>query len=689
MKKRLLTAALAACLSLAPACAPNAAGGGSTANGSIGVSRDDSLLFAADQDLDTVFIVDTKSQTVTGQVKVGRQPEKVLVSPDDTVFVTNRLDRTVSIIRKGETTDTRLQVGVEPVGLALSGDGRTLYVVNATSLTDSDFGTLMAFDTNTLKMKWEAPVGHEPRAITLMGEGKAAISLYKQGDLVMVDLNNNGKLIKSGTKVYEALNANALGLTTGNNGGTARDVPVGGAPAPFDPNFPTGTGPRTARPMGLEAMTVSPDGQQLYVASLIATDTVLNTTPGGAIREPIPGGSSGYGGGSCGTTAVASPALLTFDAEGNAQVDDLTTCQGIDANLRPPMLLTSPIPEMPVQGGKAIALEATGRFLFIANYESNNVAVVPTSTAKQNTSFGESADFAPGGFKLASGTVSQLVSVGAGPSGIAVTHDGKAAYVFNSFDHSISKLESVAGRIANAGTVKLTAEETLDAAAVAGRKLFFSAADPRMNNPSTGISCGTCHLEGREDGHVWNFPDGPRQTPSLQGRMLAKTAPFHWNGEFNDLLAFMTHTVTNRMGGSGVSPAMELQVAAFIESMPAADNPHKDTAPDLIARGKSAFDKAECGTCHNGEAFTDNTFADVGTFVKTGAVVDNMAFLPKGGLNTPSLLGLSRSAPYLHDGSATTLKARILNGKALDQHGKTSRLNDAEVDELVAYLKAL
>ena len=453
MKKRLLTAALAACLSLAPACAPNAAGGGSTASGSVGVSRDDSLLFAADQDLDTVFVVDTKSQSVVSQVKVGRQPEKLLVGPDDTVFVTNRLDRTVSIIRKGETTATSLQVGVEPVGLALSTDGRTLYVVNATSLTDSDFGTLMAFDTNTLKQKWEAPVGHEPRAITLMGDGKAAISLYKQGDLVMVDLNNNGKLLKSGTKVYEALNANALGLNV-NNGGTSRDVPVGGAPAPFDPNFPSGTGPRTARPMGLEAMTVSPDGQQLYVASLIATDTVLNTQPGGGIKEPIPGGSSGYGGGSCGTTAVASPALLTFDAEGNAQVDDLTTCQGTDANLRPPMLLTSPIPEMPVQGGKAIALESTGRFLFVANYESNNVAVVPTSTQRQSTSFGESADFAPGGFRLPSGSVSQLVSVGAGPTGIAVSHDGKTAWVFNSFDHSISKLESVAGRVSNAGTFR-------------------------------------------------------------------------------------------------------------------------------------------------------------------------------------------------------------------------------------------
>ena len=317
------------------------------------------------------------------------------------------------------------------------------------------------------------------------------------------------------------------------------------------------------------------------------------------------------------------------------------------------------------------------------------MAVVPTSRSNNNTSFGEAdSSFGPR-FGLPSGSVSQLVSVGAGPSGIAVANDGKTAWVYNAFDHSLSTLTSVNGRVSNVGTLKVSQREALSAQAVAGRKLFFSATDARMNNPSTGISCATCHFEGREDGHVWNFPDGPRQTPSLQGRMLSKTAPFHWNGEFNDLLAFMTHTVTNRMGGQGVTPAMEAQVAAFIEAMPRADNPHTDTAADVMQRGRQAFDKAECGTCHNGEAYTDNTFADVGTYVKFGPVPDNMAFLPKGGLNTPSLLGLARTAPYLHDGSATTLKGRIMTGKALDQHGKTSRLSDGEVDDLVSYLKAL
>ena len=317
MKKTVLGAALAAVLAFG--CSNNGAAGGNSASGSLAVSRDDALLFAADSDLDAVFVIDAKTQSVVREVKVGRQPEKILVAPDDTVYVTNRLSRSVSVIRKGDTEESaRIAVAVEPVSLAASTDGKTLYVVNATSLTDAEFGTLMAIDTATLTVKWELPVGHEPRALTLMGDGKAAISLYKQGDLVMVDLAN-AKVIKSGTGLFNALNASTLGITTPGGG---KDI---GLPSPRPPDS---FGPSTARPMGLEAMTVSPDGQQLYVASLIATDAVLNTDPNGGTKEPNGGGSAGYGGGSCGTTAVASPALLTFDAEGQPQVDDLATCQG-------------------------------------------------------------------------------------------------------------------------------------------------------------------------------------------------------------------------------------------------------------------------------------------------------------------------------------------------------------------------
>ena len=171
--------------------------------------------------------------------------------------------------------------------------------------------------------------------------------------------------------------------------------------------------------------------------------------------------------------------------------------------------------------------------------------------------------------------------------------------------------------------------------------------------------------------------------------MTAQTAPFHWNGEFPDLGAFMSHTVTTRMGGAGVSPVMEKQIAAFIGMIPSPDNALKERTPvDVMARGKAAFDKAQCASCHTGEAMTDNKFANVGTMVTSGAVFDRPEFNALG-LNTPSLLGIARSGPFLHDGSAVTLRARLMKGKDLNQHGMTAQLTEAEVTDLVSYLKTL
>lgn len=643
-------------LAMVSGCSTPPSTGGNSAGGSLGISKDDALLYAADPDRDSVFVMNTRTDSLVAEVPVGRQPEKVLVAPDDTVYVTNRLDRSVSVLKPGESREAaRIAVGVEPVGLAVSSDSKTLFVVNATSLTSAEFGTLMAIDTDTGAVKWELAVGAEPRGISLMGNGRAAITLFKSGDVVFVDLDKR-VVEKNGTDVFAQLNRSALSLGQGG------------------PQMPSSDG-LTARPRGTEAITTSVDGQQLYVATQLSTDGLLQTP---SQTDPVVTRGSGYSSGRCGATAVTSPGLLTFSLTGEPQVDDLASCSGETVD-HPPTLLSSFQQGQPLQGPRALAADPGGAFLFVAHFNSNNVALVRTSNPGTPGALHEP--------KFSASSVHQIISVGAGPTGIAVAHDGLRAWVFNSFDHSVSRLESSRDQVSVTRTLKL-GRDVLPADVVEGRKLFFSAADARMNDPNSGIACGSCHLEGREDGHVWNFTDGPRQTPSLAGRMLSKTAPFHWNGEFKDLMSFMSLTVKARMGGTGVTEDMERQVAAFLDAQPAADNPHRDSKAPEVTRGRAAFLKAGCDSCHGGETMTDNSFADVGTFVTRGSVTDRMASLPHG-LNTPSLLGLARTAPFLHDGSAPTLKARILQGKGADRHGRTSVLNDGEVDDLVAYLETL
>ncbi len=88
-----------------------------------------------------------------------------------------------------------------------------------------------------------------------------------------------------------------------------------------------------------------------------------------------------------------------------------------------------------------------------------------------------------------------------------------------------------------------------------------------------------------------------------------------------------------------------------------------------LSNGRTLFfGKARCSTCHAGDTFTDHQFHNLGVGVKDGQILPGnegrFARLPTGHKNpvllgafkTPSLRGLLHSAPYMHDGSETTLE---------------------------------
>ncbi|KFE61044.1 c-type cytochrome [Hyalangium minutum] len=675
MKKRVLAAALVAVLGLT-GCEQKPSATYTPHAGTLALSRDDAFLYAVDSDNGIVAVVDTATRSKVAEVKVGLLPERITVGPDDTLYVSNVGSRSVSIIRRDQWTEAaRLDVGVEPMGLGLSADGKTLYVVNSAMLESTEQGSLMAFDTGSLKRLWELPVGDEPRGLAILENGKALITLHRKGDVVQVDLSDRDdpKLVKTGTDVYQRANASKFRMGDGRPG--------------VDIGF---SGMVSFHPRGMDDLTVMPDGSRAFATARWAREDPV-VTPGQPTPPPGGGGGSLYGGGGpCGTGAIASPGVITFDADTSTPVvDDLNGdgggCGGggDDDKDFPPSTIVSPDPTHPIQGPIATAVDPTGAWLFVVNRETNNVAVMPT-----NRRSGKDVEF-----RFPATTVRQLVRVGAGPNGIALSRDGLKAYVYNAFDHTVTTLvgdgSSSALNIREEGPRIKVAEDVLSPEAAMGRRLFFSAIDSRMTANNVGAACATCHPSGRDDGHVWGFPDGPRQTPTLAGRMITKTGPFHWSGEFPSLRDFLDVTVRQRMGGGVVDAQMASQLAAFLDVMPTPDNPYKrDELTDAQIRGSTAFLKAECNECHTGETLTNNKQANVGTFVTSGSNPDNDV-VRQHGLNTPSLLGLARSAPYLHDGSAQTLKERLLQTRSSDTHGKTSRLSNAELDDLVEFLRVL
>ena len=57
--------------------------------------------------------------------------------------------------------------------------------------------------------------------------------------------------------------------------------------------------------------------------------------------------------------------------------------------------------------------------------------------------------------------------------------------------------------------------------------------------------------------------------------------------------------------------------------------------------------------------------------------------------DTPTLLGVYRTAPYLHHGTALTLMDVLTTTNRWDRHGKTSHLKAGQREDLVEFLKAL
>jgi DNA-binding beta-propeller fold protein YncE len=147
------------------------------------------LSYWVDSERDVLVVVrDGDLSNTVAEVQVGRAPERVIVGPDDSVYISNRGGRSVSLVRPGKWTEAaRVEVGVEPVGMAISEDNATLYVVNGSSLEDPDQGTLTAVDLRTLTVRWELPLGEEPRGIELIS-GKRASITSKHGEVWIVDL---------------------------------------------------------------------------------------------------------------------------------------------------------------------------------------------------------------------------------------------------------------------------------------------------------------------------------------------------------------------------------------------------------------------------------------------------------------------------------------------------------------------
>jgi len=109
-------------------------------------------------------------------------------------------------------------------------------------------------------------------------------------------------------------------------------------------------------------------------------------------------------------------------------------------------------------------------------------------------------------------------------------------------------------------------------------------------------------------------------------------------------------------------------------------------------RGERLFLSARtgCAACHPPPLFTDLAAYDVGTAgVFQGLYAEQASDKPSDRFDTPTLVELWRTAPYLHNGSAGTLHDLLTTKNPDDRHGRTSHLTKEEIEDLIEYLLSL
>ena len=343
-------------------------------------------------------------------------------------------------------------------------------------------------------------------------------------------------------------------------------------------------------------------------------------------------------------------------------------------------------------GAVAVAFSPLGDYAFVALQGSNSVAIV---------------DVYSGAIRGALG------GAGLAPDGVWIDASARRAFVSNFTTRSVAVydianvLDSVSFEpelVRETGSVGV---EILGPEELRGLQVFYNARDSRMSLDGY-ISCASCHLGGGEDGTVWDFSgrgEGLRNTITLNGRKGTALGKLHWTANFDEIQDF-ENDIRNAFGGAGFMVETEFQatsqplgapkagrsreldaLAAYVASLDDFGRSPYRTADggitDVAGAGQSLFAELDCRGCHSGRLFTDGQRHDVGTIVASSGKGSGQA-LADAGFKTPTLLGVWRTAPYFHNGSAPTLAAVVDS-----RHGGERALAATERDRLVAYLRSL
>jgi YVTN family beta-propeller protein len=270
-----------------------------------------------------------------------------------------------------------------------------------------------------------------------------------------------------------------------------------------------------------------------------------------------------------------------------------------------------------------------------------------------------------------------------GPRAVVIV--GHKAYVANYFSDTLSVIDLEAAKPI-AESIPLGAEPRpgikLEMDTVRKGEFYFHDASLCYEGWQ---SCASCHPgDARADGLNWDLlndgVDNPKNTKSLL--LATRTPPLMSLGVRPDAKAAVRAGFDHILFTSQPEEVVN-SIVAYLQSLKPVPSPHlvHGKLSEAAKRGEKLFVKTGCADCHVPGLYTDLHLHDVGTKNQHDGDTDKFY--------TPTLIEVWRTAPYLHDGSAATMRDVVTTCNADGRHGDVSGLSSQEIDDLCEYVLSL
>lgn len=586
----------------------------------------------------TAMVADNKGEII---YIAGATDNKIVVF--DTV--TSKIEKTIA-------TPTPVS------GLAISPCGSFLYATVA-----DFFGKALVIDIQKGKIITEIPTGHTAMAPSLSPDGNV---LY-----VCNQFNNNVSVIDPAGKniiknipvvcepVASAITADGKTLIVANHlPAGAADKNYSAAAVSLIDTASQNVGKNITLlngSMGLKGVAVSPDGHYAYVTHLLA-------------RYQLP--TTQLERGWMNTNALSIIDIPAGELVTTVLLDD------VDLGAANPW---------------AIACTSDGKYICVTHAGTHEVSIIDrvkmhekiakAQAGEKVSSVSSSLNDIPNDLSFLANLRRRIKLNGDGPRSMTII--GMKLYSGNYFSDSIDIVDLASAT--HSKSVPITTPLPM----TKSRKgeMFFHDATQCFQKWQ---SCASCHPgDARVDALNWDLlNDGmgnPKNTKSL---LLSHETPPAMMTGVRDNAEMAVRAGIKYIQFSVRPEADAVAIDEYLKSLKPLQSPYLVKDPQTgkpglsksAERGEEIFKLANCASCHPAPLYTNLKKYNVGTGRNKEKDVE---------FDTPTLIEIWRTAPYLYDGRAATIEEVLKEYNPNDMHGRTTGLTDQQIKDLAQFVLSL